>query len=379
MLTKRHEEGKVKRMNEPIRVLQVVTAMNRGGLENMIMNYYRNIDRNKVQFDFLTHRAEDQDFDDEIKKLGGKIYHISRLNPFSYRYLRELNHFFQTHTEYRIIHVHQDCLSGVALKIAKKNGVPVRIAHCHSSSQDKGVKYYIKLIYKKNIKKYATKLFACGDKAGKWMFETDYFETLPNAIDAKKYVFDVSKRIAMRKELNLGESYVIGHVGRFSKVKNHEFLLDVFENIYRINQNTKLLLVGTGEKKKDIEKIVREKQLENCVIFTGLRIDINMIMQAMDIFVLPSLYEGVPVTMVEAQAAGLPCIISDRVPLDCKITENVRQLPLDSPISEWTDSILKYQNFKRENMYEAIVKKNYDIKNNARYLQNYYIEQYKMG
>lgn len=368
----------MEKMSEPIRVLQVVTHMNRGGLENMIMNYYRKIDRTKVQFDFLTHRAEEnQDFADEIKKLGGKIYHVSRLNPFSYRYLSELNNFFQTHKEYRVIHVHQDCLSGVILKVAKKNGVPVRIAHCHNSNQDKGIKYIIKLIYKKNIKVYATKLFACGDKSGKWMFETDKFETLPNAINAKEYIFDASRRNTMRKELNLGESYVIGHVGRFSKVKNHEFLLDVFESINRLDKNTKLLLVGTGERKKDIEKIVKEKKLEENVIFTGLRTDINVIMQAIDVFVLPSLYEGLPVTMVEAQAAGLPCVISDRVPLECKITENVEQLSLDSSINGWADVIMKYQNYQRKNAYQTIVDKNFDIENNAVYLQNYYIEQYR--
>ena len=167
-------------MSEPIRVLQVVTYMGRGGLETMLMNYYRNIDRNKVQFDFLTHRDERWDYDDEIESLGGKIYHLPKLNPFSKSYLNALDKFFKEHKEYQIVHCHQDCLSGVVLKVAKKNGVRFTIAHAHSASQDKNLKYFIKVLAKKNIKKYSDKMFACGEEAGKWMFETDNFEVLNN-------------------------------------------------------------------------------------------------------------------------------------------------------------------------------------------------------
>ena len=170
-------------MSEPIRVLQVVTYMGRGGLETMLMNYYRNIDRDKVQFDFLTHRDERWDYDNEIESLGGKIYHLPKLNPFSKNYLNALDKFFNEHKEYQIVHCHQDCLSGVVLKVAKKNGVKFTIAHAHSASQDKNLKYLIKVLAKKNIKKYSDKMFACGGEAGKWMFETDDFEVLNNAID----------------------------------------------------------------------------------------------------------------------------------------------------------------------------------------------------
>lgn len=365
-------------MRETIRVLQVVTHMNRGGLESMIMNYYRNIDRTRVQFDFLTHRPEGEkkDFDDEILSLGGNIYHISPLNPLSPLYLVELNAFFREHKEYKIIHVHQDCLSGVILKIAKKNGIPVRIAHCHSSSQDKGFKYYLKCIYKKNIKKYATKLFACGQKSGEWMFETKKFEILPNAIDANLYRFSETVRKQVRKELKLEDSFVIGHVGRFSAVKNQSFLINITESLLMSGCNVKTVLVGDGENKDKIQELVKEKKLENTVIFTGQRSDINQLMQAFDVFVLPSLYEGVPVTMVEAQSAGLRCFISSNVPLDCKITENVEQISLEEGADVWAKKIGFVQGEKRIDTYKQIVEANYDIKQNGVILQNYYESKY---
>lgn len=153
-------------IKEPLRVLQVVTHMNRGGLETMLMNYYRSVDRKKVQFDFLVHREERADYDDEIEALGGKIFRLPRLVPWSISYRRALNGFFAAHKEYKIVHVHQDCLSSVILKAALKQGVPVRIAHSHSQSQDKNLKYLIKLYYKKSIPRYSTKLFACGESAG---------------------------------------------------------------------------------------------------------------------------------------------------------------------------------------------------------------------
>ena len=186
-------------MSEPIRILHIVTYMGRGGLETMIMNYYRNIDRSKVQFDFLTHRQERWDYDDEIEKLGGKIYRLPRLNPFSPSYLKALDGFFKEHKEYKIVHCHQDCLSGIPLKYAKKNGVPFTIAHSHSSNQNKDLKYLVKLAAKKNICKYSDHLFACGKEAGEWMFNTSDFEILNNAIDTKKYIYNEEKSLKIKE------------------------------------------------------------------------------------------------------------------------------------------------------------------------------------
>lgn len=357
-----------------IRILHVVTHMNRGGLETMIMNYYRNIDREKIQFDFLVHRQENADYDEEILSMGGEIYRISRLNPFDRSYRKELETFFEQHKEYQTVHVHQDCMSSIILKAAKKCGVKVRIAHSHSSSQDKDIKYPIKLIYRYFIPKYATHLMACSDAAGKWMFRSAKFEIINNAIDSKMYSFDEVKRKNIREKLEIqSDEFLIGHVGRFCYPKNHHFLIDIFKKVNR-KVPAKLLLVGEGELRPEIEEKVEKLGLKEQVIFTGLRSDVSDLLQAMDVFVFPSHYEGLPVTLIEAQAAGLPCLISDGVPIECKKTGLVEQKLLSRSADEWAEDILKLKIIPRRNMYQDIVKAGYDIQENARRLSKIYEE-----
>lgn len=357
-----------------IRVLHVVTHMNRGGLETMIMNYYRNIDKKKIQFDFLVHRKEKADYDAEILAMGGKIYRISKLNPLRVKYLRELDAFFEAHTEYQIIHVHQDCLSSVVLKVAKKYGVKVRIAHSHSASQDKDIKYPIKMMYRYFIPKYATHLMACSQEAGKWMFRGAKFDVVNNAIDSKIYSFNPMKRISVREKLGIQRNeFLIGHVGRFCYPKNHHFLIDIFEKVNR-QVKAKLILVGEGELRGEIEEKVKKLGLKEQVIFTGLRSDISDLMQAMDVFVFPSHYEGLPVTLIEAQAAGLPCLISDGVSIECKKTNLVKQETLSKSAEEWAKTILRLKGIQHRNTYQEIVAANYDIKENAKKLSEIYEE-----
>lgn len=359
-----------------IRILHVVTHMNRGGLETMIMNYYRNIDREKVQFDFLVHRSYKADYDEEIECLGGRIYRITMLNPFSVAYRRELDTFFKQHPEYSIIHVHQDCMSSVILKIAKNNHVKVRIAHSHSSSQDKNLKYLIKLFYRRQIPKYATDLMACGDKAGKWMFSGAGFHIMNNAIDSKQYVFNPSKRRKIRSYYDIQEQeIVIGHVGRFSPPKNHEFLIQVFKN-FSEKKKSRLLLVGDGNLRREMEQKVEKLGLKENVIFTGVRSDVADVMQAMDVFVFPSLYEGLPVTMVEAQAAGLPCVISSNVPKETVlIPELVESLSLSEPVELWSEKILRMKSIKRVDTSGKIKDSGFDIEESAKWLEKFYYEK----
>lgn len=361
-------------MSEPIRVLQVVTYMGRGGLETMLMNYYRNIDRDKVQFDFLTHRDERWDYDDEIESLGGKIYHLPKLNPFSKDYLNALDKFFKEHKEYQIVHCHQDCLSGVVLKVAKKNGVRFTIAHSHNANQDKNLKYLIKVFEKRKIPKYADKLFACGDEAGRWMFNTDDFEVLNNAIDTNLYTYNKEKADKVKKAFGIENKFVVGHVGRFNPQKNHEFLIDVFNEIQKVKEDSVLMLVGDGDLRHEIEQKVRDLGLSDKVIFTGIRSDVNDLMQGMDVFLFPSLYEGLGIALIEAQASGLKCIISDTIPKDGVLTDDVTCISLTQSPTVWADEILKNQDYKRANNKEIIKKANYDIKNNAKTLEQFYIE-----
>lgn len=362
-----------------IRILQVVTYMGRGGLETMLMNYYRKIDRKKVQFDFLVHRNFEADYDKEIKSMGGRIYAISRLNPVSGQYLKQLDSFFRTHQEYKIVHSHLDCMSGIPLKYAKKNGTPVRIAHAHSSSQTKDKKYLIKLYYKHMIPRYATDFWACAEKAGKWMFGKHEFSILNNAIDSKKYRYNPQVAKKVRNDLNIEEeTLVVGHVGRFDPPKNHETIVKIFAEILKQVPNAKLLLVGTGNLQNTVRRQVISLGIQEKVIFAGMRTDINAVLQAMDVFLFPSLYEGLPLSLIEAQAAGLPCIISDKVPIECKKTDLVQQIGLSENDSVWAHTVISaVQGNRRRDTFEQIRRAGFDVCENVQRLEAFYVDAYE--
>lgn len=370
---------KVRDNMRQIRVLQVVTYMGRGGLETMLMNYYRKIDREKIQFDFLVHRDFETDYDEEIQRLGGRIYRLSRLNPVSKVYLDQLDSFFKEHREYRIVHSHLDCMAGIPLKYAKKNGVPVRIAHAHNSNQTKDKKYLLKLLYKRMIPKYATDFYACSEAAGKWMFGGHDFSVLNNAIDAKKYSYDPEMAIKVRDELKIPEeAVVVGHVGRFDPPKNHEMIVKIFAEVLKRVSDAKLLLVGGGELQHTVQRQVISLGIQEHVIFTGIRSDVCDLLQAMDVFLFPSLYEGLPVSIIEAQAAGLPCIISDKVPIECKKTDLVQQMNLSESCGSWAEKVITAakQN-KRRDTSEEIKKAGFDVCENARQLEEFYLDAYE--
>ena len=326
-----------------MKVLHIVTHMNRGGLETMIMNYYRQIDKDKIQFDFLVHREYRGDYDDEIELLGGKIYRLPVLNPLDINYRRVIDSFFKEHSsEYDIVHCHLDCMAALPLKYAKKNGYSVRIAHAHNTSQEKNLKFFVKTFYKKLIPRYATHLFACSTDAGKWMFGEHSFEVMRNAINSEKYNFNKSLRKNIRSEFEINNNeIVIGHIGRFDHQKNHSFLLDVFSEINSINSNTRLMLVGDGDLKIDIQEKAKSLGLLSRVIFTGVRSDVSRLLQAMDIFVFPSLFEGLPVTMIEVQASGLPSVISDKVPKETVLVKDIIHImSLSDSAEDWAKQVL---------------------------------------
>ena len=359
----------------PIRVLPVATYMGRGGLESMLMNYYRHVDRERVQFDFLVHRQERAAFDDEIESLGGRIYRLPRLVPWSKSYLSALNRFFEEHPEYKVVHVHQDCLSSVILKAAQQHNIPVRIAHSHRANQDKNLKYPVKLWYKRSISKYATNLFACGEDAGDWMFGGEPFQIINNAIDVAAYTYAPAKRQEMRRQLGLENDFTIGHVGRFNQPKNHPFLIDIFAALLKKEPNAVLLLAGGGEDMPKIQAKAQALGVAEHVRFLGVLSDVADLMQAMDVFVFPSLYEGLPVTMEEAQSAGLPCIISDKVPPECILTEClVDVLPLSAEPEIWAAKILEKKNLPRTDRRSEIAAHGFDITTEAVKLQEFYIK-----
>ncbi|MBC5630275.1 glycosyltransferase family 1 protein [Clostridium sp. NSJ-6] len=366
---------------KPIRVLQVVTIMNRGGLETMLMNYYRKIDRDKIQFDFMTHRKERGDYDDEIESLGGKIYRMPMIRPGNYKnYFNKLDEFFNNHKEYRVVHSHINENSGFVLRAAKNAGVKCRIAHSHLSDLKLDYKYPFRLYGRMNLKGNLTEYFTCSKRAGEWLFgkrisDSGIIKTLNNAVDTEKFKINNEIRNRVRKELNIEGKKVIGHVGRFNPQKNHDFLIDIFNEIHKIDKDTVLILIGEGYLKKQIEEKVKILGLDKSVRFLGLRTDINELMQAMDLFLFPSLYEGLAVVLVEAQAAGLRCITSTGVTIESNITGNVEFMDLKMLPEVWAKNILT-GNFEKKDLTNELIEKGYDSSTNVKWLVDFYSKEY---
>ena len=364
---------------EPIRVLQVVVNMNAGGIETMLMNIYRNIDRAKIQFDFLVHTNKKSFYEDEIIELGGKINRIIPLRIHNLmKYRKELNKFMERE-QYRIVHSHISIWSYFVLKSAKKNKIPIRIAHAHEAHDSiwdhRLYRVPLIIILKKYLKKPLTHNFACGMDAGIWLFgKNSKFTVINNAIDASNFQYNVDKSLRNKNKLNASDKFVIGHVGRFNLQKNHIFLIDIFYDVYKMNPNSMLLLIGDGDLKPQIEQKVKELKIQHAVQFLGVQKDIPFYLQAMDVFLFPSIFEGLPVTLVEAQAAGLKIVASNKISDETKLTDLIEFVSLNKTAKEWAEIVLKYSNYKRENTKKLIVEKGYDITNNALALQNFYLK-----
>lgn len=358
-----------------IRVLQVVNNMHRAGLETMLMNYYRHMDREKIQFDFLTHRPDRDDYDDEIESLGGKVYYAPRLYPQNYpAYFKYMEKFFAEHSEYKIVHSHIDAMSYLPLKAAKKAGVPVRIAHSHNTSIDKDFKKPLKLYYRSKITSVANYYCACGKEAGEFLFPDKPFKFIPNAIEPYRFLYDENIRERKRKELGLNDELVIGHVGRISYQKNHKFLVNIFKKVLDINSNAVLLLIGVGEKEAEIREQVKNLGITDKVQFLGNRGDVNELYQAMDLFVLPSFFEGIPVVGIEAQFAGLSCVFSDKVPSEVDFSKTCEFVSLSKTPEQWAEIILNKvhlsQSERKQNL--QLLDNQYNIEKAHIILSDYY-------
>lgn len=322
-------------MEAVTRILQVVGSLENGGSQAMIMQLYRKIDRSKIQFDFIIFKEDNLFYKDEIEKLGGKIYLLPDYKGYNhFAYKKSWKHFLEQHSEYKIIHTHVRSTASIYLKIAKKKGL-ITIAHSHSTSSGKGIKAFIKTIFQLRLRVYADYCLGCSQKANVWLYGSKIANSskayiFKNSIDLNNFLFDENIRDKIRNEYGIGkEDIVIGHVGRMVPVKNHEFIIDIYQEFYKQHEKSKLLLVGDGNLKEKLENKVESLQLENKVIFTGEKNNVNEIMQAMDLFLMPSFYEGFPVTLVEAQATGLKCLISKNITDDVCLTNLVEKESLD--------------------------------------------------
>ena len=371
-------------MGEKVKVLHITEKLQSGGIENFIMNVYRKIDREKVHFDFLVTRDEAEFFDEEIKLLGGKKFIINKNKNQSVlkRVLQEAKDLekFLKENPYDIVHVHSGTpLRMFYLKAAKKAGIPVRVYHSHSAKV-KGPHKLLALktmffsIMKQFFPRYTTHFFACSKAAGEWMYPKkiqERVEVIHNGIDTKKFQYNEEKRKEYRKKLEMENHFVIGHVGRFNDQKNHTFLIDIFYDLLKVEPEAILLLIGSGELEENIKEKVQRLGIENQVKMLGVRDDIPCCMQAMDVFVLPSNYEGLPVVGIEAQAAGLPCVFSDQITEEVKITNNVEFLPIQET-KPWVEQIQKEKKFERKDTIEEIKNHHYAIEQTAQKLQEFY-------
>lgn len=371
------------KIDEPIRVAHIVGKWLGGGVESVLMNYYRNLDRTKVQFDFLCDSDSTNIPYEEIEKLGGKVILIPPYQKV-FRYQKELIRIFKEN-KYKIVHSHINTMSIFPLRAAKMAGVLVRIAHSHSTTNMKEwKKNLLKQVLRPFSKVYATDYMCCSELAGRWLFGDKEYDKghvylLNNAVDLDKFKYDEEIRIRKRKELNIPEdTLVIGHVGRFVEQKNHRFLIDIFNEVHKEKSNSLLLLAGQGPLMNEMKEKVTELNLTENVEFLGQRNDIAELYQALDVFCLPSLYEGLPVVGVEAQATGLLCILSDEMTKETKVLDTTEFLSLDQSAKEWADIILmKYKLFKRKNCTIEISKKDFNIKKEASKLSRRYYEEYR--
>lgn len=359
---------------EKIRVLHVITGMGSGGAEAFIMNMFRNIDNKQVVFDFLL-RSEENMYEDEIKSLGGKIYIMPPYpNKLVSNYI-QTKKFLKEHKEYKIIHVHGNAFIYIsALLIARLKNVPCRIMHSHNTDAGRPIYRIVHKVNKIFMNFLVTDRFACSDKAGKWMFGNRSFLKVNNGIDVDKFVYNEEIRSKVRKKYNVDKDTVlIGHVGRFLKVKNHSYIIDIFNEYIKQNKNSKLMLIGDGPEFETINEKVKGLGLKDKVIFLSKINNVNEMMQAMDIFLFPSIHEGLALVSVEAQTAGLPCIMSDTITNESIITNLVEVKSIDLEPREWAISIDKnMKKYTRKSMKKIIEDNGYSSKYSAKILENFY-------
>lgn len=354
-------------MNEPIRVLHCVAGLGRGGYETFIMNVYRHIDRTKVQFDFLY--SFDGVFVEEIKRLGGRVYQIpfiTQKGPFVYR--KAVRDFLNEHNEYKIVHSHMDKFSGLIMECAKEKGIPVRISHSHSIRNEGGIAFQIvKDYYGKKILPNCTDKMGCSLDAYRWLFGTEEVpQVVCNGIDTEKFTNADTRRQGQ---------FTVVHVGRFVPAKNHDFLIDIFRELYHLETASRLVLAGTGDLQDKIRKKVRSLGLEGAVSFLGDCSNVAELLTGADVLCMPSLFEGLPVSLVETQSAGVPCVASDRIPKEVDITGTVTFLTLEDSPRKWAEELLKHKQKKKPDNRQKIIDAGYDIRHTALFLQEFYLSK----
>ena len=359
-----------------IRILQMIGSLGVGGAQTMIMNIYRNIDRSKIQFDFvLSHTGPGHEyFVEEAKSLGARVFETPTFNGLNAAIIRRTwDQFFTEHPEYKVLHIHLTSFASIYVPVAKKHGVKV-VVHSHNTSSGSGLMGKYKDYLQRPLRNQADVLMACSADAAVWLYGRDVFQRdnyvfLPNAVELDKFAPNEALREKYRREMGLEGKLVVGHVGRYSEQKNHPFLIKAFAKLHEKNPDSQLLLVGDGENRAKASEQISALGIENAVTMTGNRSDVGGLLQAMDVFAFPSLWEGLPVTLVEAQAAGLPCVIADNISKDVDLTPLITRLPIDSA-DEWARELLRKR--ERMNVIEEVRRSGFDIQGSVQKISEIY-------
>lgn len=374
-------------MAQGIRVLHVLGNTQLGGAESRVMDLYRHMDRERVRFDFLVHTEKEGHFDKEIKELGGQIFCVPRFRLYNfYSYRKAVKNFFEGHREFQAVQGHITSTASIYLPIAKKAGIPVTIAHARSAGVDKGIKGKMTRWMRRNLSKKADYLFTCSELAGISVFGEKAVREgktifIPNAIDCRLFAYNEKKRMELRRKLGIEDKYVIGHVGRFHYAKNHEYLLHIFAELCKkekLNEDLKnkksfvLLLLGEGSGMEGARALAEELGIADRVYFLGNRDNIYDYYQAMDYFVYPSRYEGLPGTMVEAQASGLKCVMSDTICREVAVTELVHTMDIRADAALWADYIRETADYQRKSHVEEMQKAGFDVNGQAERMMAFY-------
>ena len=365
-----------------IRILHVIGSLDMGGSQMFVLNVYNNIDRSKIRFDFVVREGKTYLLENKILSLGGKIYYCPKYKGYNhFSYVKWWKEFFREHPEYKIIHGHVRSTAAIYLQIAKSFGLKT-IVHSHSTQNGKGMASIVKAVLQFPIRFIADYFFACSQVSGEWLFgkkitQQSNFSLIPNAIDMAQFDYNPTKRVQMRKQLGLENNFVVGHVGRLDVPKNHAFLLKIFAEVYKNNTQARLLLLGEGPLKDQLIKQARTLSIDKVVHFCGNQSPSDYY-QAMDAFVFPSLYEGLGISIIEAQASGLPCVISANLPkeadLDCDL---VTRVGLEQPAAVWSKTVLAQMGKKpRQSQQDKVTGKGYDISATTHWLQDFYLEKY---
>ncbi len=383
----RKRSGMENNMSETIRVLHVLGGVGLGGAESRIMDLYRQMNRDEIQFDFLVHSEamnrvhggmkndesvrKPEFYDEEITRLGGHIYVLPKFKVYNYpAYRRAVRDFFEKHHEFQVVQGHMTSTAGIYLPIAKHCGIPITVAHSRNAGVVKGAKGIATKFFRRKLADKADYCFACSKLAGEDVFGAEAMrqgrvKIIHNAIDAGRFTYDAAKRAKVRERMELADRFVLGHVGRFNYQKNHPYLIDVFAGVCKIRKDAVLLLLGEGPDRESIREKCRQLGIEDQVRFMGNQKQPEDYYQAMDMFLLPSFFEGLPGVLVEAQAAGLKCFVSDTITKEAEATDLVTYLSIEKQPSEWAKRICTEADYERRDTYQRMRSAGFDVETQA--------------